>query len=71
MAGRFAGEISGVKLGEGGVNVVGVENNAPHEPVRGIDLHNAEHLGVERVRTAACTPGTAEREAISSGCNGD
>ncbi len=55
VGGRFAGEVPGVELGEGGVEVVEVEHDARRDPIVGVDLDEAEHLGVElpRVRIAA------------------
>ncbi len=47
MGGRFAGEVSGVELREGGVDVVGVEHDEGRDPVVGVDLDDAEQLGVE------------------------
>ena len=49
VGGRFAGEVSGVELREGGVDVVGVEHDVRHDPLVGIDLGDAEHFGVERL----------------------
>ena len=49
VGGRFAGEVSGVELLEGGVDVVEVERDACHDPLVGVDLDDAEHLGVERL----------------------
>ena len=49
VGGRFAGEVSGVELLEGGVDVVEVERDSGHDPVVGVDLDDAEHLGVERL----------------------
>ncbi len=49
VGGRFAGEVSGVELLEGGVDVVEVEHDARDDPLVGVDLDDAEHLGVERL----------------------
>ncbi len=40
MGGRFAGEVAGVELGDGGVEVVDVENDACRGSVVGVDLDN-------------------------------
>ena len=61
VGGRFAGEVPGVELREGGVDVVGVERDACHDPLVGVDLDDAEHLGVECVG-----PLVAAREAGTS-----
>ncbi len=49
VGGGFAGEVPGVELLEGGVDVIEVEHNAGHDPVVSVDLDNAEHLGMERL----------------------
>ena len=56
VGGRFAGEVAGIELLEGGVDVVGVELETGHRPVVGVDLDDAERLGVEG-------PGFEERDA--------
>ena len=52
VGGRFAGEVAGVELLEGGVDVVEVERDARRDPVVGVDLDDAEHLDAERPRAA-------------------
>ncbi len=47
VGGRFAGEVSGVEFGKGGVDVVGVEHDGADDPLLGVDLDDVEHLGVE------------------------
>ena len=47
VGGRFAGEVPGVEFREGGVEVVEVECDVRHDPLVGVDLDDAEHLGVE------------------------
>ena len=47
VGGRFAGEVSGVELREGGVNVIGIEREARHDPVVGVDLDDVERLDAE------------------------
>ena len=44
MGGRFAGEVAGIELLEGGVDVVEIEHNARRDPIIGVDLDNAEQL---------------------------
>ena len=72
VGGRFAGEVAGVEFGEGGVDVVEVERDARHDPVVGVDLDDAEHLGVERLGLLGRGPSTVttEGEAFSAGRNG-
>ncbi len=41
---------------EGGVDVVEVERDDRHDPVVGVDLDDAEQLGVERARAAGRGP---------------
>ncbi len=47
--GRFAGEVPGIEFLEGSVDVVEVEHDTRRDPVVGVDLDDAEHLGVERL----------------------
>ena len=49
VGGSFAGEVSGVELFEGSVDVVRVEHDACRDPVVGVDLEDAERLDVERI----------------------
>ena len=49
VGGRFAGDVPGIELLEGGVDVVEVEYEAPCDPVVGVDLDDVEHLVVERL----------------------
>ena len=41
IGGRFTGKVSGVELGEGGVDVVEVEGDARHDPLVSVDLDDA------------------------------
>ena len=45
--GGFAGEVTGVKLGERGIEVVGVQQHACHNPAVGVRFDDVEHLAVE------------------------
>ncbi len=65
MGGRFAGEVAGVELREGGVEVVEVEHDARHDPSVGVDLDDAEQLGVETPRAAGRTSSTDTRASRS------
>ena len=47
VGGRFAGEVSGVELREGGVDIVEVEYDVRRDPLVGVDLDDDEQLGVE------------------------
>ena len=47
MGARFSSEVACIELLERGVNVVGVEPNIRRDAVVGIDLNDAECLGVE------------------------
>ena len=51
VGGRFAGKVAGVEFFEGGVDVVGVEPDARHDPAVGVDLEDAEQLDAERLRS--------------------
>src|ERR1700727_3938238 len=71
VGGRFACEVSGIELGEGGVDVVNVEPDARHDPLVGLDLDDAEHLDEERLRllVKAREAGTSEGEALPASGN--
>ena len=71
VGGRFAGEVSGVELLEGGVDVVEVERDARHDPLVGVDLDDAEHLacGTPRAHGRGPRSGYDEDEAFSAGRN--
>ncbi len=47
VGGRFAGEVSGIEFLEGGVDVVEVERDVRRDPVVGVDLDDAERVGME------------------------
>ena len=49
VGGRFAGEVPGVEFRDGGVDVVDVKPDVRHDPVVGVDLNDAEQLGVNRI----------------------
>src|ERR1700757_2804328 len=68
MSGRFAGEVPGVELIDGGLEVVEVKDDPSyHQPV-GVDLGNLQRFNVERVglRVALLEPHMAEAEPIAS-----
>ena len=65
VGGRLAGEVAGVELREGSVDVVEVEHDDRRDPLVGVDLDDVEHLGVElpralhRGRKHGCDEGKA------------
>ena len=69
VGGRFAGEVAGVEFLEGGVDVVGVEHDARHDPLVGVDLDDAEHLDAEcsRPRSRSDQRTRREGEALARG----
>ncbi len=71
VGGRFAREVPSVELREGGVDVVEVERDACRDPLVGVDLDDAERLGVERLGSlvAAREATTTEDEALAAGRN--
>ena len=71
MCGRFSGEVPGVELLEGGVDVVEFERDASREPIVGVDLDDGEHLGAERLGplVAPQEAVTTQDEALSTGCD--
>ena len=48
VVGRFAGEVAGIELRDGGVDVFEVEHDQRRDPLVGVDLDDAEDLGMER-----------------------
>ena len=44
VGGRFAGEVSGVELGDGGVEVVELEQDDRRDLIVGVDFDDAQHL---------------------------
>src|SRR5208283_1658690 len=69
----FAGEVPGIELLEGSVDVVDVEPDALNDPVVGVDLNNVEHLGADFAgpHAAGRTADTNEGEARSAGRHDD
>ncbi len=53
VSGRFAGEVASINLLESSINVVKVEYLARDDPVVGVDLDDAEHLGADLAGHAA------------------
>ena len=49
VGGRFAGEVSGIELREGGVDVVDVEHDDRRDPLVGVDLDDVERLVLNRL----------------------
>ena len=52
---RFAGEVPGIEFCDGGVEVVEVERDSCDDPLVGVDLCDAEHLGVKSVGSPVST----------------
>ena len=71
IVGRFTGEVSGIKFGEGCVEVVGVEQHACRRSFLGIDLDHVESIEVEGVWTPvlARISDTIEGETRAAGGN--
>ena len=65
LGGGFAGEVSSIKLGDSGVEIVGVERDDRRDPLVGVELDDTEDLGAESVgsRVAARGAGTTEDQA--------
>ena len=49
VGGRFAGEVAGVELLEGGIEIVKVEGDVRRDPLVAVDLVDAECIDVERL----------------------
>ena len=71
VVGCLAGEVAGVEFFEGRVDVVRVEHDPCRATVVGVDLEDAERLGVERIGplVSARHAGTSEGEALTAGRN--
>ena len=61
MGRGFAGEVPGIELLEGGVDVVKVEHDGRDDPLVGVDLDDAEPLGADLAGRRAAV----ERQAAS------
>ena len=46
---RFAGKVPGIELGEGGLEVVGVEHDSRHDPFVGVDFDDGENIDAEGI----------------------
>ena len=62
VGGRFAGEVSGVEFGEGGVDVVELERDEGDDSLVGVDLDDAEHIGDECLGPLDRGPGSEDGE---------
>ena len=71
VGGRFAGEVAGIELRDGGVDVVEVERDPGLDPVVGVDLDYPQEICAERPRILDIVrvSGTREGEAFSAGGN--
>ena len=69
VGGRFAGEVSGVELGDGGVEVVELEHDECHDPFVSVDLDDAEEFVSNRLGVAARGFKMREDEAPTPGRN--
>ena len=72
ISGRFASEVTSLKFGEGGVDVVDVEREARDDAVFCVNLEDVEHLDAEFVRPHPMVPGAdmSEGEARPAGRKG-
>ncbi len=71
VSGRFAGEVAGFELSDGGVEVVGVEHDKRRDPLVGVDLDDVEDFDAKRIgsRFAAGGSRTDEDQTLASGRN--
>ena len=71
LGGRLTGEIPSLKFFKGSVDVVEVEQEARRDPVVFIDLDDAEHFTVERLRSviSAREAESGEDKALTTGCD--
>ncbi len=67
MGGRFAGEVSSIELSDGGLELVGVENDVRCDPAVGVDLRDAQQLGFEcRGLLTAAEDDTDKGDAVAA-----
>ena len=71
VGGRFAGNVARVEFGDGGVEIVEIENDSCHSPFVGVDLDHVDSGDIERIRslTLARALDTAEHEVRTTGRN--
>src|SRR6185312_8486255 len=63
---RLTCEVASIEFVESGVDVVGVEEDAGHEPVVAIDLHHVEELAAEFSRSQVAVQ-VSKSEAFPTG----
>src|ERR1700722_18365893 len=68
MGGRFAGEIAGVELRDGGVEVFEVEHDNTRDSLLGVDLHDLERIVLNRLGVTARHANSGEGEVLTAGC---
>ena len=69
MGRRFAGEVSGVKFLEGGVDVLDVEQDSRRYPFVGVVLNDLKGIVLNRVAVEARAAPMRENEAFAPGRN--
>src|ERR1700733_1796312 len=70
VGGGFAGEVPGVELREGFVEVFEVVRNARYDPLLRVDLDDVEGIVLNRIRIAAGGANTCEDETLTADCDG-
>ncbi len=68
---RFAGEISGIELGDGVVEVVQLEYDKRSDLIVRVDFDDAQHLRGELRGPATADRGAREDEALAADCDDD
>ena len=71
MGGRLASKVSSIKLGKGGVGVVGIENDARRDPAVCVGLDDAEQFTAERLGSpvSARQAESGEDKELATCCN--
>ena len=69
VSGRFAGEVSGVELRDGGVEVVEVEYDDRRDLIVRVDFEDAQRIRLELLGPAIAARGAREDEALPTGCD--
>ena len=64
VGGRFAGEVSGIELGDGRVEVFEVERDERRDPLVGVDLDDVKGIVLNRLGVAAPDSNTGEDETL-------
>jgi hypothetical protein len=68
---RFAGEVAGVELSDGGLEIVGVEHDYRRDLIVRVDFDDAQRIRAELRGPAIVARSAREDEALPTGCDDD